>query len=328
MLLELRGSGQLIQRVIERANEAAIDLDIIVEEDQIPEGLSFKDVSIGDLVMASLNTEQMKDYELKEQQKWINDKAGSIKELTGKSPVGLYPKNWQIGQDTHVAAVRSGISYLFSDNIPRDYGPKVRLISPVWWKWLLRGKTPLTTISKSQVSLWEWNKLMGIKGGDNLLRAMTADMTRIRNAGGLYLGILDPTVLDRESALDLPQQMAALMDSLGIWRTNTESLMNRFGGWRGLRVASKYVTPERVRLNLSNEGKYKLNDVIYEVHLPTDITEIKVTAHIVGFNATDVRWNNKRGICSFTIPKMEPGDNVIMYIDFKRDLEEGSEFTL
>lgn len=318
ILLEARGSGKLVQRILERTKETGINLDLIIEEDNIPEGITFQDLSMGDLVLSCKDSKQVTEYEIEEQQKWMKERSRNISRLTGKSPVGLYPKNWVIGKDTKVAAIRSGFQYIFSDTIPRDYGAKVKLIAPVWWKWIFMGKRPLASIPKSQISLWEWNKLKGIRGADNLLNAMTDDMTRIRNAGGMYMGILDPTVLDKENSLDMPQKMVALMDTLGIWRANTKTLMDRFGGWRGLRVSSKSITSERVRLSLSNEGKFKMKNVVYDVHLPNGISEVKVTTHIVGFKVSDVSWNNIMGRCTFIIPEIGPRDNVVIFIDFIR----------
>jgi len=178
---------------------------------------------------------------------------------------------------------------------------------------------PVATCPKSQISASEWNHYSGIKDSNLMMNKMLGDLRRIRKAGGMYLGIFDPMILKSSGAMDLPVKFAVELDSIGIWRTSTKNVIERYAGWRGLRVGSSEVTGERIRLALSNEGKINLTNVVYDVYLPDIFSDVEITSSFIGSNPTNVSWNSKTGTCTFTIPEIGPRQNLEIYLDLTID---------
>ncbi|MDP8237519.1 MAG: beta-galactosidase trimerization domain-containing protein [Candidatus Hatepunaea meridiana] len=315
LLLEARGSGNPVQAVVGRAIDRDVTLDLIIDDKFSPGSVSLKDISRGDLILTANLLDSVLYPEMKDQLKWMKDNSKRLASLTNKEPIGFFPVDWKPSKETLKAAARSDFSLVFSEPDPRDYGPKVTLVKQGFW-WLLTGRTRMATCPKSQLSVWEWNKLKGVKGRGQLLNAMTGDLSRIRKAGGLYFGIFDPAVLVSNNAIDLPSRMAAYMDSMGVWRTSTQKVVERYTGWHGLRVSNLEITSTRYRLELSNEGKVDLTNVIYDVYLPPGrFLDVELTTQRMGFSATKLNWNRRTGVCSFVISKIGPRDNHAVFID-------------
>ncbi len=324
VLLEARGSGRNLQNLVADMNENGIIPDLIVERDNFPPTFTMDTLEVGDFILSTGNPPQLAGLSMKDQLTWMNFHIDRLEGQVGRRPKGLFPTDWNYDEATTIAAVKSDIEYILGEPNPRFYGPFSRSIKAgAWWNWMRRAL--LSTCPKNQVSLQEWRELKGVRGQKNLFSALTLDIKRIRYANGIYLGVFNPEQLRTDNIEDMPIKIAAQMDSIGIWRTSTSKLMERYTACQDIRVSSEAVTSKRLRVTLSNEGKRIVHNVVIQVFLSADYEEVNVTGQVVGMTISNVRWLRKRGICQFTIPELEPRDNLAVYLDVSSQIEESQE---
>ncbi len=321
LLLETQTAESELLNIISVARQSNVWLDLIVEEGYAPKRALAENNYQGGIVLKFNDPEKLFKESLSEQNNILATEVDKIYRLSGITPTGLFPGNWSYNENAVQSAAQNGFKYILGSSTPRFYGPSVEEIKPgVWYRFAKR--IPVGIMPKAQLSTKEW-VLGGVRGKTNIHRAMYSDMTRIAATGGIYLGILDPYTLVKENSVDLVQQLSADMDSLNIWRVPAETLMERFCGWEGIRVASEDVTQARVTIRYSNEGKYTLQNLTFEVYLTGEIESVALKSQIVGSKPINVGWNRQRGVATFTIPEINPGDNGGITIDkvFAESLE-------
>ena len=315
LLLDTRASERPLRRMMRLIDAAELPIDIIAEKDYSPQGV-FEGITIrGDILLSSSKSYFLFGRSLSEQAKWIGQQSSWLKQVTGIKPVGLYPFDWVYDNATMQAAARKKLLFLLGDREPQSYGPTLHQVSPGGW-WDLLRKVNFGTVPKSQLSLEEWRFSAGIKSEKGLLNAMKDDINRIRRAGGAYYGILQPEILVDENAQDLPIKLMEHMEDTGVWYTTSSKVSERYLAWSGIRVSSEYSSPTRVGINLSNEGRFQINDLVIDVYLRREIEELSISSEFVGYTPKSVIWNKKNGICTFVIPALSAGDNTAIYIDF------------
>jgi len=315
LLLNAKGSTVNIDRIVSEARNSDVIMDMIVEDEYASKSILADNPIEGEIILSTQAEKTLLGRPIRDQLKWMNGQIEWIKKLTGKRPTGLFPIDWQIDAVTLQAVAKTNIRYLLADNTPRCYGPQVKAIrSGVLWR-LLSGRIPVGTMPKTQLTLREWSLLKGVHGSDKLYNAMCADISRIHKTSGIYLGILDPDIIIQENAVDLPVKLAAKMDELYMWRTSAKELIERYSAWRGIRVMCMEKTARRAVVRLSNEGKIPIKNVEIEVYLTGDIDRVDISSEMVGTTPTNIRWNKDKGICTFTIPNLGPGDNASLFLD-------------
>ncbi len=311
ILIDAKGNYNSIEHIVQKLTDDKIGADYIIDQKYDPKGINLKDFKLGDVVVSLQNADQMDESTF---DNYLMKITNETKKIVGKSAIGYFPFNWNYSLKLIDALAAYGVRYVFTDITPRYYGPEIKMAIRGGW-WLISRRVPIGSCPKAQLSLQEWNMVKGIRGEDRLLKAMIGDLKRIRTAGGMYLGILDPEILEREKAEELPLKLATAMDSSNVWRASTAKIIERYGGWTGLRVACQQVTDTRLMLSLSNVGKIPLREVIYDLYLTDDFSDVAFRPQKIGVNATKLLWNQKDGICTFVLTEIGPRDNLSIIVD-------------
>ncbi len=325
--LEAHGNPAATQRALTVASEMGTPVDLIAHENFTGGSAPVKGLLKGDLILSTGRYDRLSELPLKDQRAWVEQGAEKLRENTGVKPVGLFPYDWLYNQWTIDAAAQQEMDVILAmPNLkdrewptPRSYGPEVVAAKPNRW-WIFSRKIPLGLLPKAAVSTWEYRQLKGLRGTASILDGMSGDMLRIRKAGGLYLGIVDPEELEAEGDYTLPVKLAGRLDSLGFWRASISEVSNRYAGWRGIRASGKEGPGNRLRLGVANVGRIKLSAVVFDVYLPPLIGQVDVSTHKVGVKATLLRYSPATGICTFQISELSARKNLEVFLDLTRAL--------
>lgn len=318
ILVESQGSEAVLEEVLTNTTKEDISCDLVITRNFKPSSINLRRVEIGDVIYHLEPFELNEEFDLKKQ---LTGQSSRLKKIIGFQPLGLFPHDWSYDGRILDAAVRAGFRFLLAEPEPREYGPDVHTAVEKGWI-LFSRRIPVTTMPKAQLSLWEWNRLKGVRGSENLLKVMERDLKRIHHSGGIYLGIINPEILNRENAIDFPVKLAAEMDTLGMWRATTKQLLDRYGGWMGLRATTRQITDSRIQLNLSNEGLINLTNVVYQLYASNDYTDITLKPQKIGVGLKKIGWNAETGVCTFLLTEIGKGDNVTILADFQYTVPE------
>ncbi len=322
----LRGSGKAepIMQSLKSASNRGRPMDLILYPEDIPDGLELAGLDYGDLILAAADTTVIQSDTL-EYAEWVRQRADRLEKITGRRPNGMLMPDWRFEDDYATGALRSGMRYVLGSPMPRFYGPSDETMHLSGW-WIFSKFAPLAIMPKDQVASEEWATYGGLKGG-SVFRAMDNDLRRIKRTGGTYIGILDPTSTQGMRADDLEPLLAARMDSLGFWRASTHEVITRLTGWQGLRVSSSEVTTTRLRVDVSNESDVTLRAIPFDVYFaPLVIVGVEVSSQVTAFHPSNVVWNRRTGVCTFSVPEIDPGLNAAIFMDLApADAGEGKK---
>ncbi len=310
-----QGTPSAINELQNSIDKSRKPLDLILDPDNIPENIEFLGDGWGDVIIGSSDTALFNSLNPRDIFDWLETSAVRLENITGRRPKGLFPPDWSYSEFAAIGAATEQMRFVMCSPSPRFYGPTESLLRPHGW-WIFSDKVQLATLPKCQVSSDEWVDYGKVKGAAGIYSAMGNNMRHIRKFGGMYIGIVDPTTLEAENALNLPAQLSARMDSLGFWRGSIGEVMDRFSGWRGLREGTMEITPKRLQLQLSNESDVDMKNVKLELYFTPDVvSSFEVTSEVMGLRAADVNWNKRSGLFSFAIPELTAGMNAVIYID-------------
>ncbi len=314
LMLVANNKSEEIADILSIAEESETELDLIVEE-----GISLKEIYEqnflkGDLILSTASNQSLAGRNYKDQSRWVRNQVERLEKTTGHKPTGLFPVDWDYNKATMKALVRDNMTYVMGNREPRNYGPEIVNIKPgEWWSFLLR-KVPFGNIPKGQLSMLEYRN-SGVTGSSGFYNAMSNDIQRIQSTGGMYLGVLDTDIIHAENALNLPNLLTNRMRQNGMWHTSMSKLVQRYIGWHGLRVSTKNVTSRRIMISISNEGKTAVHDISFNLYLPSEFAGVFLQSQVTHLEPRDVKWNRTNGFCSFGLPKIDPGDNAVLYAD-------------
>ncbi len=310
-----KGNVSALSQIQNSINKEEKPLDLILDPDDIPESIEFFGTRWGDIIIGSSDTALFNTLNPRDIFEWLESSSTRMENITGRRPKGLFPPDWSYSEFAAVGAASEGMRFVLCSPNPRFYGPTESLLRPHGW-WIFSKKVQLATLPKCQVSSDEWVDYGKMKGAKGIYSAMNNNMRHIRKFGGMYIGILDPATLEAEGALDLPAQLATRMDSLGFWRASIGEVMDRFSGWRGLRVTPWEVTPTRLQLQLSNESDVDMQNVRLEVYFTPDvISSLQLTSEVMGLHPEFIDYNRRSGLFAFSIPEISAGMNATLFID-------------
>lgn len=310
-----KGSETAVGQLRKSVEALGKPLDLIVDPDNIPDYLQLTGSAWGDLVLGSNDTALFNSLNPRDIFDWLESSCLRLENIAGRRPVGLFPPDWNYGEFAAVGAATEGMRFVLCSPNPRFYGPTESLLRPHGW-WIFSKKVQMATLPKCQVSADEWIDYAGIKGAPAIYSAISNGMQVIRKMGGMYVAILDPDALESQNALQLPVRIAAGMDSLGFWTASIGEVMDRFSGWRGMRATTMEVTPTRLQIQISNESDVDLQGVKVDVYYSPDvISSIEVTSQVMGLKSSNIAWNKKSGLLSFTLSEVTASMNATVSLD-------------
>ena len=313
MIVEARGGGSDALNVLSLLNQQKVAADLMIDPELPPTPEVLKEAPMADFILNAGLSARITEMSENDQERWMGFRSRRIKQVVGKSPVGVYFGNWQYGDATLDASIHNDFKFVLANESPRFYGPQNHLIKAGGW-WIFSRMEPISAMPKCVVSYREWYETAGLRG-DLLDKAMGSDLDRVADVGGAYVGIIDPTSAADHSSGAILSFLSAHLDSAKVWRASTRQLMDRFAGWEDLRASTKIISKSRIRVGVSNEGKINLADVSVRVHLTSGFADVRASSEIVGKAPTSVTWNREEGYCDFRLSTLGAGDNIAVYLD-------------
>ncbi|MBM3328721.1 MAG: hypothetical protein FJY67_04490 [Calditrichaeota bacterium] len=314
VVVDLDGEAEQIRQVTDRLTADGVSVDLMIDPGRLQGGTGFGNLPTTGTGLKFASGGPTDEMDAKGFHRWAEQNLSRVEQLTGKRPEVLHPSNWHPTDAILRGALKSELRVFLACDDPRFYGPRYRDMRPFGW-WLLSREQPVALMAKSALSLDEWRFAAGRNGALQPTFGPFADLARIRYAGGVHIALMDAGTLVELNAVDLPGRVAMRMDSSGFYRASVKTLAERFAAAQSIRVRTTLITALRARIDLSNVGRWKFEDAVFDAWIPGQFDRVDVTAQRVGANPRNVEWDVDRGRCRFTVPKLSPGENFTLFID-------------
>ncbi|MBM3326593.1 MAG: hypothetical protein FJY65_06395 [Calditrichaeota bacterium] len=324
LVLDIDASPEETRDILQFAKEKGIEFDVMLDPTRMPYDIQAPQGSYGEPILVFADQGPTGQYDSKGLSRWMANNSALIERSLGKPVNVVHPMTWMPNETALRAAARAEISVILGCFQPRFYGGRGFLVRHGGWLFFTPNVS-VATVPKCQLSLAEWRLASATYGNISPERGMFADFRRIANAGGLYVAVFEAKTLSKMAMRDLPYRLAQEMDTTGVWRTSLSEAAHRFAGWEWLRVKTSLVTNLRVKVDLSNIGKVRLTDMVFDVYLPHQFQQIEVSAQRVGATPTYITYNPAHGRFSFIVPKLSPGENTAIFLDLKEETTAASK---
>jgi len=255
------------------------------------------------------------DYEgrsLVELQQEFEASARLIETLTARRVSGFRLSGGQPFSDrTQDALVRAGFRYLSMRETDRMVPKATRSYRPI----------PLVTRPRM---LWEVPETPYLKSGlpsVDVENTMPVQLAQIVALGGLYSLSFTPSTLDGDFSrrlgvlIDMAKQQQAPVLTL-------EDIVDFWEGWDSIRIATRYISPRRTTLKISNTWTDSVDDIIVNVEMPTaqrrlDLESMTLGTELpTGMSRSGVRWQ-------LHLKRLGGGKNLVYYINVGPPLPPG-----
>jgi peptidoglycan/xylan/chitin deacetylase (PgdA/CDA1 family) len=252
------------------------------------------------------------DYEgrsLAEQQREFASARALIKTLTGTFPQGFrLPGGRPFSDHTQDALVRAGFSYLSVQSMDRMV-PKA-----------VRGYRRLKLVTRAR-TLWKMPETPYLKSGHpnvDVENTMPLHFSQILALGGLYALSFTPSAQDA----DFPVRLNALIEMAKRERIPVKTLhgvTTFWEGWDNIKIATRYVSPQRTSLKISNTWVKPVDHVMVNVEMPGVLRQLDIESMTLGTVLPDsmshsgVRWR-------LHLNRLGAGKNVVYYINMRKPI--------
>ncbi len=247
------------------------------------------------------------DYEgrsLAEQQKEFEASYRLLGELAGRAPRGFRLAGGQPFSDhTQDALVRAGFRYFSVREMDRMV-PKAT-----------RSYRPVALVTRPRM-LWKVPETPYLKSGRpsvDVENTMPVHLAQIVALGGLYSLSFTPSTLDG----DFPRRLGVLIETAKKQQVPVlavEDVVQFWEGWDSIRIATRYVSPRRTSLKISNTWTDPVKDIIVNVEMPSVQRRLDLESMTLGtelpnsMSSSGVRWRLHLG-------RLGGGKNVSYYIN-------------
>lgn len=300
------GPQDVDSRIIELTRKHRITLTSYIRPDaflKYPELVAQLN-SAGEIGLLGDPAANYESRSLAEQEREFKVSAGQLERLTGKRPQGFRLSGGQPFNDhTLDALVRAGFSSIVSRDLDRMV-PKAE-----------RSYRRIALLTRPR-TLWQIPEVPYLKSGApdvDVENTMTVQFSQILALGGLYCLSFTPSALDG----DFPRRLNALIEmakKVQVPVITTRDLIAFWEGWDNIKIATRYVSPQRTSLKISNTWVDSVNNVIVNIEMPYVQRRLNVESMTLGTPLPDsmsnsgLRWR-------LYLDRLGGGKNVVYYIN-------------
>jgi peptidoglycan/xylan/chitin deacetylase (PgdA/CDA1 family) len=294
--------------IIELARKHRIPLTSFVRPSVLarhPEALASL-LAVGEIGLLGDPAADYAGRSLAAQQKEFETDVELIESLTGRPVIGFRLSGGQAFNDrTQDALVRVGFRYISLRDMDRMVPKATRSYRPI----------PLVTRPRM---LWEVPETPYLRSGQpsvDVENTMPVHLAQIIALGGLYGLSFTPSTLDG----DFPRRLELLIETAKKQQVPilaVEDIVKFWEGWDSVRIATRYISPQRTTLKISNTWTDTVKDIIVNIEMPSvqrrlDLESMTLGTELpTGISNSGVRWRLHLG-------KLGGGKNLVYYINVK-----------
>lgn len=232
----------------------------------------------------------------------------TLEALTKRHVSGFHPYYGLFNNSTVNAAINSGYKYLFSDSLTDRSVPRT----------LIRGKDRILSITKTARDDYEVIRDFGLTLPDFQFYTYQEDIDRILFEGGIYILKIHTDFQCRSDYVSVVQDVIRDLKKKRFWIATASEIQNWYEKRDFIELKTERRGNNRVAVKVSNPGKDPINNLVIDVDLNDDITNISIDTEIIGTKEAEITHNPGSRFLYLLIRDLRPGESRTYFIDYDR----------
>ena len=305
-----RAAAMLAVMVGDQPQNVRNILPILKAEDLIKTIASYGDigaiVDIGYMAAVDDTTNKLDDYNT--QIKKVKAANAKIEIINGVHSEGLLPYYGLFDDNSLRAIAENKYKYVLTDSLTDRSVPRA----------IIKGDNTVISITKTARDDYEVIRDFGLTQPEFQSYTYKEDVDRVLFEGGLYVFKLHTEFQCQ------PQNLAVLTDLIkyiklkNMWVASGNQIYN---WWIKKNKVEMRVEPRgesRVTVSISNPGNELLKEIMLEIDLQLNVTNIAISSEIIGTIQPEYYFNPANHMLYLKIKEFKPGETRIYYIDYDK----------
>lgn len=213
-------------------------------------------------------SEPFGQQELARQTERLARSKETLANLRAARTLGFYPPHDQINHDTEAALVRAKYTYYVGDGLRQSASPEI--YEPAQEGWFRLERSAVTRFGRPWAD--DFEVISAYTGptpwGDDLGNGFLNDYAHAVQLGGLYTFLFSGDLLGAAENLHIVESVVRKMSAGPVWVASGSDLADWWLKRDNLRVVSRLINRQRIRLAVTNRGDRALGGASITVHLP------------------------------------------------------------
>ncbi|MGE5430285.1 MAG: hypothetical protein ACM3QX_04375 [Syntrophomonadaceae bacterium] len=263
--------------------------------------------SIVDLgYLTSINDTVNKLYDYNTQLNHFNQSKLSLSKLPGHAGKGAVPLYGLYDDNSVRALIDAGYNYIITDSLTDRSVPKT----------IIKGDKRIIAFTKTSRDDYEVIKNYGLTDREFQIYTYEEDIDRLLFEGGLYIYKMHTEYQCQPQYVDVVRELIRYMRQKNIWITTIPEVRDWWLSKSNLEVNSEMRSTRRIAVEISNPGNIQVNDVIVQVNLNRDISNIQLSSDIFGTRIPKYSFDRKTQVLRLKIDKIDAGEAFSYFVDF------------
>ena len=263
-------------------------------------------VDIGYMAAVDDTTNKLDDYNT--QIKKVKAANAKIEIINGVHSEGLLPYYGLFDDNSLRAIAENKYKYVLTDSLTDRSVPRA----------IIKGDNTVISITKTARDDYEVIRDFGLTQPEFQSYTYKEDVDRVLFEGGLYVFKLHTEFQCQ------PQNLAVLTDLIkyiklkNMWVASGNQIYN---WWIKKNKVEMRVEPRgesRVTVSISNPGNELLKEIMLEIDLQLNVTNIAISSEIIGTIQPEYYFNPANHMLYLKIKEFKPGETRIYYIDYDK----------
>lgn len=263
--------------------------------------------SIVDLgYLTSINDTVNKLYDYNTQLNHFNQSKLSLSKLSGNAGKGAVPLYGLYDDNSVRALIDAGYNYIITDSLTDRSVPKT----------IIKGDKRIIAFTKTSRDDYEVIKNYGLTDREFQVYTYEEDVDRLLFEGGLYIYKMHTEYQCQPQYVDVVRELIRYMRQKNIWITTVPEVRDWWLSKSNLEVNAETRSTRRIAVEISNPGNIQVNDVIVQVNLNRDISNLQLSSDIFGTRIPKYSFDRRTQVLRLKIDKIDAGEAFSYFVDF------------
>ncbi|MGE5680612.1 MAG: hypothetical protein ACM34K_06985, partial [Bacillota bacterium] len=256
--------------------------------------------------LASIDDTLNKLFDYNTQFSHIRQAKKSISRIPKVTNNGAIPLYGLYDENSIRALIASGYDYIFTDSLTDRSVPKT----------VIRGEKRIVAFTKTARDDYEIIKNFGLTEKDFQLYTYQEDVDRLLFERGLYILKLHTDYQCQAQYVSVVKDLIKYLKSKNIWITSASEIKDWWLSKSNLEISTEIRGKRRIAVEISNPNGRTVEDVIIQVNLNRDVTNLQLSSDIFGTRIPAYSFDRKSQILTLKLGRVNPGESCSYFFFF------------
>lgn len=238
----------------------------------------------------------------------MNDVRQLLTEITNSPVNGFFPYYGLYNNNTVTAAIKSGFKFLLTDSLTDRSVPRS----------LIRGEDRILAMTKTARDDYEVIRDYGLDTPEFQFYTYQEDLDRILFEGGMYVFKIHTEFQCKDENVNVVKDIIQDLKKKRFWIATASEIYEWYQKRDYIEIRAERRGNNRVAIRVSNPGKEMISNLVIDLDLNDDVSNISLDTEIIGTKPADLTHNPGSRYVFLQINDLRPGESRTYFIDYDR----------